>query len=300
LKMDGYSFVAETESSIRFLGENIRLQKSLGVDVELLSPPELSMVFPFYNLKGIMGGSLCLEDGHASTLSVLQGFVSKAKGGGVEFYENSEVTRIKRSTSGSIELVIGSANHVVSCAKLVIAAGAYSGLIGKLLGVKIPITPVPRRVVVTSSFSDGIPSEFPLIIDVDSTLAIGREGKGIVIGDNVGGNTGFELNFPSDHDERLLTKALGRVPALSLASIAYANQGLYEVTPDSNPIISLIPEFEGIYCCAGFSGHGFMHSPSAGMIMSEVLLGERPHLNVDSLDIRRFKQTTLEKEKLII
>lgn len=299
LKKDGYSFVAETESSIRLIEKNIELQRSLGIDVDFLSPSELGIHFPFYNLDGISGGSLCLEDGHASTLAVLQGFISKAKDAGVEFYEDSEVAKIT-TASGSVEGVVASGNRAVNCAKVVIAAGPYSGLVGELAGIEIPVVPVPRRVVVTSTFSDGIPQDFPLIIDVDSTLAIGREGKGIIIGDNVGGTTGFDLTFPPDHDERLLTKALDRVPALSRASFAYANQGLYEVTPDSNPIISLIPDVEGLYCCTGFSGHGFMHSPSAGRIMSEMLLGEKPHLNVDSLDIRRFRQAKLEKEKLII
>lgn len=299
LKKDGYSFVAESESSIRLIEKNIELQKSLGVNVSFLSQTELGAYFPFYNLDGISGGSLCLEDGHASTLAVLQGFVSGAKDAGIEFYEDSEITGII-TDSGSTHGLVVSGNRRVSCAKIVIAAGPYSCLLGKLAGVEIPVTPVPRRVVVTSGFSDGIPRDFPLIINVDSTLAIGREGKGIIIGDNTPGTEGFEMTFPTDYDEKLLTKALERVPALSRASIAYANQGLYEVTPDSNPIISSIPDVEGLYCCAGFSGHGFMHSPSAGRIMTEMLLGEKPHLNVDSFDIRRFQHANLEKEKLII
>ncbi|HXQ93184.1 MAG TPA: FAD-binding oxidoreductase [Nitrososphaerales archaeon] len=297
VRHDGYSFIASQETSIRQLQKNMNLQKTLGVPVEFVSKEELQKRFPFYDFTGILGGTFCGADGHASTLAVHQGFVSKAKELGVEFYENCEVDEIK--IESSVKGLIAS-NNIIQCAKVVIASGAYSGLVGKLARIEIPIEPVPRRVLVTRSFTNGIPLDIPLLIDVDSTLALGREGKGILIGDNQNISPGFKLEFPPDHDERLMSRAVEKVPALAEASISYANQGLYEMTPDANPIVSAIPEVEGLYCCAGFAGHGFMHSPAIGRTMAELLLEEKPHVDISSLDISRFKGHSLEKEKLII
>lgn len=299
IKTDGYMFVAETGASLRQLEKNRSLQQKLGVKVDSLSAEQLRVLLPFYDFKGILGGSFCPEDGHASTLAILQGFLSNAKEAGIQFYENSEVTKIDSTKEGKVR-GISVDGREIDCEKLIIAAGAYSGLVGNLANVDIPVVPVPRRVLVTNSFSIEIPKEFPLIVDVDSTLALGREGMGIVMGDNVNSSQGFELNFPAEHDERLLEKAIERIPVLARASVAYANQGLYEVTPDSNPIISSVPEVEGLYCCAGFSGHGFMHSPSAGKLMAEIVLGQKPHFDVSSLDIRRFQDAELDRERLII
>jgi len=298
LRNDGYAFLAETENSLRQLRENVNLQKSLGVNVDSISRQELQQTFPFYSFDPIVGGTLCTEDGHASTLAVFQGFVSTAKESGVEFRENMEVTEIEVKENGRLSGLVASGSKF-NFQKVVIAAGAFSGRTGNLAKVSIPIIPVPRRVLVTGSFSE-LPAEFPLLIDIDSTLAIGREGKGIIIGDNIDSKSGFEMQFPPDYDEHLLGKAVERIPALGRASIAYGNQGLYEVTPDSNPIISSIPEVEGLFCCAGFSGHGFMHSPAAGKIMAEMLLGEKPHLDVSRLDIRRFADASHDSERLII
>jgi sarcosine oxidase, subunit beta len=295
---DGYCFVAETESSMGQLEKNRKLQTSLGIEVESLSADQLSKSYPYYNFQGIMGGNLCMKDGHASTLAVFQGFVSSAKNAGVEFYENSPVTGIEMRDRTARGIV--TSNGEISCDKVVIAAGAYSGLVGRFAGTNIPISPVPRRTLITSSVPGGFPNEFPLIIDIDSTLAVGREGNGMVMGDNVGNPEGFELKFPEDYDERLLEKAVQRIPSLGDATIAYENQGLYEVAPDSNPIISSIPDFDNLYCCAGFSGHGFMHSPAAGKLMAEILLGKTPHLDIAPLDIRRFSKHPNEKEKMII
>jgi sarcosine oxidase, subunit beta len=297
IRHDGYNFIASQESSIHQFQKNLDMQKNLGVNVEFVSTEELEKRLPFYDFAGILGGTFCREDGHASTPAIHQGFVSKAKDMGVEFNENCEVTEIK--IESSVKGLIAS-DKLIQCDKVVIAAGAYSGFVGKLARTIIPIEPVPRRVLVTRSFTNGIPLDIPLVIDVDSTLAIGREGKGILIGDNQNTRPGFELEFPPDYDERIMSKAIERVPVLAEASISYANQGLYEMTPDSGPIVSAIPEVEGLYCCAGFAGHGFMHSPAIGKIMAELLIGEKPHIDITSLDVSRFKDHSLEKEKLII
>jgi sarcosine oxidase, subunit beta len=296
LRKDGYSFLAESESSLGQLRKNVELQKSLGVKVSLMSREDLQKLCPFYDFEKILGGTLCTDDGHASTFAVFQGFVSVAKDSGVEFREKSRVIGIEAKENG---FAISTPDSSLDCEKLVIAAGAYSGQVGKLLGVNIPVFPVPRRVLVTNSFSE-LPPEFPILIDIDSTLAIGREGRGVIIGDNLESNSGFELQFPPDYDEHLLEKAVERIPLLGRASIAYANQGLYEVTPDSNPIISPIPDVEGLFCCAGFSGHGFMHSPAAGKIMAEMVLGEKFHLDVSSRSVQRFANLPDERERLII
>jgi sarcosine oxidase, subunit beta len=296
IRKDGYSFLAENENSLRQLRRNVELQKNLGVKVYLMSREDLQKLCPFYDFEKILGGTLCTEDGHASTFAVLQGFVSLAKDSGVEFREKTRVTGIEARKKG---FTVATLDSRLDCDQLVIAAGAYSGQVGKLVGANIPVFPVPRRVLVTNSFTE-LPPEFPILINIDSTLAIGREGRGIVIGDNLESKPGFEMQFSQDYDEQLLEKAVERIPVLGRASIAYANQGLYEVTPDSNPIISPIPDLAGLFCCAGFSGHGFMHSPAAGKIMAEMVLGEKSHLDVSSRDVQRFANRHDERERLII
>ncbi len=297
VKHDGYLFVASSEKSFTQLEKNKKLVASLGIPVELLSGEHLQSIFPYYSFAGMLGGTLCMKDGHASTSAVHQGFISKATEMGVSFYGNTEVTKIARSASAVTGVT--SSRGEISSKKMVIAAGAYSGLVGGLASVKIPIKPYPRKILVTHSFSDGIPWEVPLIIDVDSTLTIGREGKGVIMADNSPVESGFELAFPTEFDERVISMAVSRVPALSRATLSYANSGLYEMTPDSNPIVSPITDVEGLYCCAGFAGHGFMHAPAIGELMAELIAGERPHLDISSFHIERFKGVT-STEGLII
>ncbi len=299
IKRDGYCFIASSQSSFNQLKKNRELASSLGIEVDLLGNEELQEYFPFYSFEGIIGGTFCKADGHASTSAVLQGYVSKAKSLGVKFFEDMAVTGIVIDNK-SVKSVV-TPNFSITTSKLLIASGAFSGVVGKLAGVDIPIKPYPRKILVTDPFSDSVPLEIPVIVDIDSTLAVGREGKGVIFADNKPTPSSFELAFPEDYDERVISKAAKRIPSLSGASVAYSDVGLYELTPDSNPIVSKIKEVTGLYCCAGFAGHGFMHAPEIGRIMAEIITGQKTHIDISEYDYRRFDSERLQSsEKLII
>ena len=76
--------------------------------------------------------------------------------------------------------------------------------------------------------------------------------------------------------------------------------GLYEVTPDAHPIFGATP-VEGFHVVAGFSGHGFMHGPVAGKLMSEILLdGQARTVDVSMLDLARFEEDRLIHEYNVV
>jgi sarcosine oxidase subunit beta len=80
-----------------------------------------------------------------------------------------------------------------------------------------------------------------------------------------------------------------RLPLLADAEIMAEWAGLYEVTPDDQPILGKLPAVEGLFVCAGFSGHGLMHGPAAGLLMAEEILDGRAHtIDIDLLRFGRF------------
>ena len=62
------------------------------------------------------------------------------------------------------------------------------------------------------------------------------------------------------------------------------------MTEDDNALIGALPSPEGFYCATGFSGHGFMHAPAAGVALAEVIT----HRQTGSLDISRFDPSRFE------
>ena len=85
--------------------------------------------------------------------------------------------------------------------------------------------------------------------------------------------------------------AIKRLPALASASRVSNWAGLYEVTPDAHPIIGPVRELSGYYLVTGFSGHGFMHGPAAGLLVSESIINGQPEtLDITMLDYNRFAE----------
>ncbi|MCJ7722639.1 MAG: FAD-binding oxidoreductase, partial [Anaerolineales bacterium] len=94
--------------------------------------------------------------------------------------------------------------------------------------------------------------------------------------------------------------AIARLPIMENAGMVSHWAGLYEVTPDAHPIIGRTP-IEGFYLVTGFSGHGFMHGPISGKLMSEIILdGKATTLDVSFLDLNRFEENRLIYEYNVV
>jgi glycine/D-amino acid oxidase-like deaminating enzyme len=136
---------------------------------------------------------------------------------------------------------------------VVIAAGCWSGEVGKLAGVDIPIFPRRRSKFITAPFpGDRIPPETPFIIDHHVGLSTRREGAGVMIGF---GRKDEASSFDTRPDWELAPlvaeRSVWRMPALAGAPIMCAWAGLYEMTPDQMGIISKVPGMAGLHVVAG-------------------------------------------------
>src|SRR5499427_1552722 len=74
--------------------------------------------------------------------------------------------------------------------------------------------------------------------------------------------------------EKILMHAADRVPAFENLPInpKRAWAGLYEMTPDHHCILGPVAAVPGFFLANGFSGHGVMHSPATGRILSDLIL----------------------------
>jgi sarcosine oxidase subunit beta len=178
----------------------------------------------------------------------------------------------------------------VSTDAAVIAAGPWSGQIGSFVGVKIPIEPIRRQIAVTGPIPD-LRKDFPFVIDFSRALYFHREGGGLLTGmSNRDEEPGFDTRVDEEWRLKHLEQALERLPLLAEAEIAAEWAGLYEVTPDDQPILGRLPMIDGLYICAGFSGHGLMHGPGAGLLMAEEILdGRAQTIDIELLRWSRFE-----------
>lgn len=294
----GYLLVATNDKDAAVFRHNVDLQNSLGVRTRLLTGEEVRERLPLMRFEDAVAGTFNQKDGIVDPNSVVMGYVNAAQKMGVGALNKAEVTGI-RVSGGKVEAVETS-RGVVETRMVLNAAGPWSGLIGQMAGLSLPIVPLRRQMFTTNPLKD-VPEDFPFVIDFAQSLYFHREGEGLLIGmSNQAEKPGFDQNVDEEFELVNLEAAIERMPLIENASRASHWAGLYEVTPDAHPIYGKT-EVEGFLVCTGFSGHGFMHGPVSGKLMSELILdGTFSTLDISMLDLARFEEGRAIKEYNVV
>jgi sarcosine oxidase subunit beta len=294
----GYLFVLTKPEEVDVFKKNVALQHNLGVETEWLPSDEVQQRLPCMRFEDALAGTFHDNDGLADPNSVVMGYINRARQLGVQTLTDVDVHGIDMM-GGRVTGVQTNAGSI-SCETIINAAGPWAGLVGKLAGLEIPITPVRRQMITTTPLPE-LPVDFPFVIDFAQSLYFHREGESLLTGmSNPNQKSGFDQSIDKEWELNAIEAATKRMPMLEHAGRIAGWAGLYEVTPDAHPIFGHTP-VEGLWIVAGFSGHGFMHGPIAGKLMSEFILeGKARTVDVSMLDLARFDENRCIREYNVI
>lgn len=306
---DGYLFLLSTAAHVATFLKNVQMQKAHGIDVQWLSPKEAQALAPGLDVTGVKGATYCAADGVADPNGVTVGFAKGAQARGVEVVRETEVTGIRLAGNRVVE--VQTSRGAITTPLVVNAAGPWAKSIGRMCGVDVPVEPERRHIFIASppaggSWDDGanagrVPSNKLLVIDFDTSFYFHREGGGVLFGmGDPDEQPGFDITVRWDFLPKVIEVAMQRLPALADAAVSHAWAGLYEMTPDHNPIIGPSSDVEGFYTIAGFSGHGFQHAPAAGRILADVITGRDPKFDLSPFTTDRFNQRTVAGEANVV
>ena len=298
----GYLFCATSDKHLGYLRANCEKQVSMGLkDVRLITGDEIRSMFPQLRGDDIVGGSFCSTDGFVDPYSAMMGFMTCAADHGATLWKNTAVTGIVRDGRGvsGVETTRGS----VVTRKVVNCAGAWAAGVASLAGVKLPVEPL-RRMLVPSEPLDAFPHTAPMIIDMSNGFHFRPESRGFLLAWNDPEETpGYKTDFDVAFIEKILTRAADRVPCFADLPVnpKRAWAGLYEMTPDHHPVLGEVPEVPGFFLANGFSGHGVMHAPAAGKILSDLILAGKTNL-IDAwlLNLARFAEGRMMHETAVL
>ena len=287
----GYLLIVPPQATA-MLERNVALQRAMGCEVDLLTPRELALRFPSMNVADLGAGAHSPRDGWCDPNGLLWGFRRKAAAQGAVFVKG-RVASMDRSSSRICSLKLDDGRIVVA-EQVVNAAGAWSGEVAAMAGMKLPVSPVKRY---EHYFTPGSPMEsLPYVKDLDR-MAFRSEGKGFS-GGVVDGSAprGFDFDIDHDYFERVVWPAAAhRFPPLEAARCHRTWSGLYEVCElDGNPVIGRWSNgCANLYTVAGFSGHGMMHAPAAGRAIAELMLEGA----FRTIDLTRFGYERVERNE---
>jgi glycine/D-amino acid oxidase-like deaminating enzyme len=298
----GYLFCATAEKHMAYLRTNYQKQVAMGLkDVRLIAAEEIRERFPLLRADDIIGGSFCSTDGFVDPYSAMTGFMTRASEHGAELWKHTEVTAIERDDGG----VCGgeTTRGPVATRNIVNAAGPWAASVAKLVDVDLPVEPLRRMLVPTEPF-DEFPHTAPMIIDMSNGFHFRPEGLGFLMAWNdPEEKPGYKTDFDPNFIEKILTHAAARVPCFESVAVnpKRAWAGLYEMTPDHHPILGPVPDVPGFFLANGFSGHGVMHAPATGRILSDLILtGACDLIDTSLLSLQRFAEHRLIEETAVL
>ena len=299
----GYLFLATKQSHLDYLRANFAKQTALGLKtVRILSAEEIKSMLPQLRSDDILGGSFCSTDGFVDPYSAMNGFMACAIEKGATLWKKSEVTGLVTDAHG-IAAVDTTRGRVLT-RKVVNAAGAWAAQLATMAGVDLPVYPL-RRMLVPSEPFDDFPHSSPMVIDMSTGFHFRPEGRGFLLAWNDPEEMpGYKADFEPAFIEKILVHAADRVPVFENLAInpKRAWAGLYEMSPDHHAILGPVAAVPGLYLANGFSGHGVMHAPSTGKILSDLIMEGRTRVvsNVELLSFERFAKHELLHETAIL
>jgi sarcosine oxidase subunit beta len=291
-RAQGYLFCATSPKHMAYLRTNFEHQVTVGLkNVRLVTGDEIRNMFPQLRGDDIVGGSFCSTDGFVDPYSAMIGFMTWAADHGARLWKNTAVTAIGCDVNGIAR--VETTQGPVATRKVVNCAGAWAGELAKLAGVDLPVEPLRRMLVPSEPFNE-FPHTAPMIIDMSNGFHFRPESRGFLLAWNdPEEKPGFKTDFDVAFIEKILTRAADRVPCFASLPVnpKRAWAGLYEMTPDHHPILGESPGVPGFFLANGFSGHGVMHAPATGKILSDLILtGQTTLIDASLLDLARFAE----------
>jgi len=275
------------------LRRNVEMQRSLGVNVRLIGRKELQELEPDWLAEDVELAAYEPDSGYGDGAGVANDFLSRARDAGVCYFPRTQATafRVQNGKMHGISTDQGDID-----APLVVAAtGPWTRPFFQSVGFDLPIETEYHQVAILKNAPGMRGGGCACIDSLSATYFRSDAHDKFLVGDFYGQRPADPDNFPqraSDESlEELIERACRRIPKLEQAEVMRGVTGVYDMTPDSRPLLGEIPGVAGLHVCAGFSGMGFKISPAVGLVMSELLLdGEGRAVDISSFRPSRFAE----------
>jgi sarcosine oxidase subunit beta len=288
----GYMVLAPhgEEQAIR---DVVPLQRSLGVQTEILSKHELAERYPELDVEGVALACLERTSGYADPVRTTRSLVDSARQLGLRVHEGRAVTDIKLS-NGAIAGV-RTAHGDIATPVVVNAAGPWGDRIGRMAGIEYRLT-LSREHEAQLALPPDF-GEIPVTSDAAQRFYFRPHGRGrLLVGEGWPKEVEpddpetYDAGTDDEHVERMLGKLFRRIPSLRDRALYLTGySGIYDITDDWYPIVGPEDGLDGYFAAFGGSGHCFKLGPPIGEALADVIAGREPAIDISSLRHSRFE-----------
>jgi sarcosine oxidase subunit beta len=285
--------VAEEERPL--LEANVELGRGQGVDTTLVSEADVRELDPRVVTDGM---AFCYEaeSGYCDPYRTATAYAAAAERAGARIEQGTPVQSVG---DGSI----GTAAGLREADAIVVAAGPWSARLLEQVDYELPLAAAPAEVG-RYRLPDAFGAAPPAVADFSEAAVYFRPAAepGFL---EIGSLAPEHASEPVDPDRPVEG---ARAETLDGYADAIASRlrgaagghwrgawtGVYDVTPDWEPVIDRVPGTERVFVAAGFSGHGFKLAPAVGLSIAELVIdGRAETFDLSLLSAERFARGEL-------
>ena len=273
--------------------------RTCGVDVQEISPTEVSRLFPLCRTDDVLAGFYVEDDGRVNPVDATAALARGARNRGVTIAEGVGVTGVSQE-GGRVRSVQTTLGVDVECEYFVNAAGMWARQLGELSGVTIPNQAAEHYYLLTEPMQNVDPS-WPVVEDPSSCTYIRPEGGGLMVGlfetdaaawcvPSVPSDFTFgEITPDWDRIAPFLERAMARVPASADVGAKQLFCGPESFTPDLSPIVGPVPELRNYYVAAGMNSIGILTGGGIGRALAHMIVDGAADVDVTAMLPARFQ-----------
>jgi len=295
----GYLISAAAGDKLDPLRASLAEQEAQGIRLEVLSRAQASELLPIASFDDAALIGFEPDAGFADAYLVATSFARSARRGGVTIREGVCANRLLLDGARVIGVATSTGN--VACATVLSTQNIWTRELAAWVDRAMPV--VPERHAVLALECETAPYTFamPVFKDLASPGMLycrsygGRQmlvSEGLV-GERLAATDTEQADVPLDYVAEVGEQVAARFPAYEAAGLASSWTGVYDVTPDWNPVLGRLPGIDGLVMGFGFSGHGFKLSPTVGRVLAQEALGLATDVSLEPYSIERFSSGNL-------
>ncbi|HIV70399.1 MAG TPA: FAD-binding oxidoreductase [Candidatus Aquabacterium excrementipullorum] len=274
----GYLICAPDGPKLSPLKAALEGQRAKGIEVQFLGRDEARSLLPIAHFDDAALIGYEPEAGFADAYLVATSFARAARRLGVKIMEGVNVERllVDNGRVYGVETSQGTfrSDTVIS------AQNIWARDIERWTGIATPVA-AERHTVLALECPDAAYSfKMPVFKDLGSPGMLycrSYGGNQMLVSEGIVGETlpepdNEQGDISMDYVVEIGAQVAERFPAYEAAGLASSWTGVYDVTPDWNPVLGRLPGLEGLVVGYGFSGHGFKLSPGVGLVLAQEAL----------------------------
>ena len=282
--------MGKTEAHLQKLEKLASMSRNLGLDMNVVDAQTVKEICPYLSDE-VIGASWCPTDGHANPMLTTLAYYKRAVELGVRFFTDAKVASLGLY-KGKLRKVILESGEVFEAETIIVAAGYESRYLARTVGIDVPLSTYFEEALVTEMQ----PHMFDIMLGCADADFYGHQSQhgSFVFGSDSGLEEQIDMPLDELKTSSLTVSAgcraiMSYIPLLADAKIVRTWGGWLDMCHDGVPVISKVEEVPGMILACGFNGHGFGTAPAVGLMLAQMVLGEKTVVDISSLSYDRFK-----------